>query len=166
MGCRRKKNILLSVTSSVVDPDPYVFGHPGSEYQQAKIARKTSISTVLWLVYVSGSGSKTGRTLDWQNRTLSDPTRPDWEPVLRIRNILRRIRILGSVRWFYGTESGSSFDCFTGSGRLSTGPRYLFIPDLGSRHPDQTTTKEGKKLLSYPFLWPQFHKIPKFLIGR
>ncbi len=49
---------------SVDDPDPYVFGPPGSEsvstrsrsgsgsfYHQAKIVRKTLIPTVLWLLY-------------------------------------------------------------------------------------------------------------------
>ncbi len=39
--------------SSVADPDPYVFGSPGSGsfYHQAKIVRKTLIPTVLWLFY-------------------------------------------------------------------------------------------------------------------
>jgi hypothetical protein len=35
------------VQSSVPDPDPHVFGPPGSFYHQAKIVRKTLIPTVL-----------------------------------------------------------------------------------------------------------------------
>jgi hypothetical protein len=39
----------LRLTGSVADPDPYVFGLPGSEsfYPQAKVVRKTLIPTVL-----------------------------------------------------------------------------------------------------------------------
>ncbi len=41
-----------SIGTSVVDPDP-VFGPPGSFDTgiQAKIVRKTLITTVLWLIY-------------------------------------------------------------------------------------------------------------------
>jgi hypothetical protein len=41
----------FSITARVADPDPYVFGPPGSIsgsfYNQAKIVRKTLILTVL-----------------------------------------------------------------------------------------------------------------------
>ncbi len=45
------------VTSSVADPDPHVFGPPGSGsgsgsfYHEARIVRKTLISAVLWLLF-------------------------------------------------------------------------------------------------------------------
>jgi hypothetical protein len=37
----------LSLITSVADPDPYVFGPPGSFYHEAKIVRKRLIPTVL-----------------------------------------------------------------------------------------------------------------------
>ncbi len=37
----------LRLSDSVPDPDPHIFGPPGSFYHQAKVIRKTLIPTVL-----------------------------------------------------------------------------------------------------------------------
>jgi hypothetical protein len=45
---------VITLNFSVPDPDlpdPHVFGPPGSFYQQAKIVRKTLISTVLLFIF-------------------------------------------------------------------------------------------------------------------